>query len=298
MHPATTALVAAVRAADRLSPAVAGGSPCRCSVGAARAARAARRPRRARARGARHDHRARARDRHLLVGQRPETCSWCTAGAVARRSSLRSCASSAPRATGSSASTRPRTATPRAAHRHPRLPGRDRRAAAAPRDVPRGHRALVRRPGRAHRRARGHRGRGRGGDRRHGRRPVPGRLVRRAGRRGLCDRRRARQRVARRVVPDIPGPCARPRRTPGRCPPTCRCSRARPRRPRGRGIRVAATARRPWRALAPRAHRRGRSRSRARRRRDARRGDGVRHGGLGRSTGRDSARRVLPAASA
>ena len=139
MHPATTALVATVRAADRVAPAIAGrlALPLFRQV-RPRAAGATRRPRGARAREQRHDHRARARDRHLLVGSAgPRPCSSCTAGVVAPRSSPRSCGSSAPRASASSASTRPRTATPPvAAPTSATTWPRSRRAAAAPRDVP------------------------------------------------------------------------------------------------------------------------------------------------------------------
>ena len=110
-------------------------------------------------------------------------------------------------------------------HRHPRLPRRHRGDAAAPRHVPGRRRALVRRAGRAHRRARGHRDRRRGRDRRHGRRPLPRRLLRRAGRRRRGDRRRARGASS-------PGACCPtcPSRTrastpsPARCPTASRCS--------------------------------------------------------------------------
>ncbi len=301
MHPATTALVATVRAADRLAPAIAGrlALPLFRQVRPVLPVRPADR--------AVHEHAARGTI--TVRGREIVTYSWGSGardrarGARLARSrvAVRPDRARAPRR--GLPGHRLRRARERRlrgpAHRHPRLPGRDRRDAAAPWDVPRRHRALVRRPGRAHRRARGHRDRRRGGDRRHGRRPVPGRLVRRAGRRGRGDRRRARRRVrAPRGARHARAVRARRRRRPPAARRRAAARRARPRRSRGRGIRVAATARRPRRALAPRAHRRSRSRARARRRRDARRGDGVRHGRAPRARPGGTRREGVPAASA
>ena len=286
MHPATTALVATVRAADRVAPAIAGrlALPLFRQVRPVLPVRPADR--------AVHEHAARGtitvRGREIVTyswGSGPETVlvvhGWRGRASQfapivreLRAEGFRVVGFDAP-ANGESAGRRTDIRDYLAAidelqRRHGMFRAR--------------RRALVRRPGRAHRRARGHRGRRRGRDRRHGRRPLPRRLVRRAGRRGPATADVLAQQFARRVVPDMPEPYARvdavARPLPADVPLLVVHDRADREVAASESLRLHAAHGERSRLVLTDGRR---SRPRARRRRDARRGDGVRGGRAARA---------------